>query len=112
LIAEHAYAYQKLKGVKIPVLFKDSIIVVTPLKNSDDSDPRMPLNYAHEESEAGADSSNAIGFSSGTTPRCARKQSETTQPPSKMLNEGRIGPPYEYLHDTDNAAIYSREFYP
>ncbi|CAI7613380.1 unnamed protein product [Penicillium glandicola] len=52
LICEKMRAYQKAKGLKSPLEFKDSMIVNTPQKEGDDSDPRMPLNYAHGEPEA------------------------------------------------------------
>lgn len=43
--------YRKAKGLKDPVQFKDSMIVLTPQKDGDSSDPRMPLNFAHGEPE-------------------------------------------------------------
>jgi hypothetical protein len=41
--------YRKAKGLKDPVQFNDSMIVLTPQKDGDSSDPRMPLNFAHGE---------------------------------------------------------------
>lgn len=43
--------YRKAKGLKDPVQFKDSMIILTPQKDGDSSDPRMPLNFAHGEPE-------------------------------------------------------------
>jgi hypothetical protein len=45
------WEYRKAKGLKDPVQFKESMIVITPQKDGDSSDPRMPLNYAHGELE-------------------------------------------------------------
>ncbi|KAJ5082110.1 hypothetical protein N7532_011153 [Penicillium argentinense] len=47
VICERMKVYQKAKGLKSHTLFKDSMIVITPKKDGDDTDPRMPLNYAH-----------------------------------------------------------------
>lgn len=41
--------YRKAKGLKDPVRFNDSMIILTPQKDGDSSDPRMPLNFAHGE---------------------------------------------------------------
>lgn len=51
--------YRKAKGLKDPVQFKDSMIVLTPQKDGDSSDPRMPLNFAHGESEPAPEAQNA-----------------------------------------------------
>lgn len=52
VISEKMRAYQKAKGLKLPLEFNDSMIVITPQKEGDHSDPKMPLNYAHGEPEA------------------------------------------------------------
>lgn len=49
LICQRMRVYRKSKGLKNPVHFKDSMIILTPQKDGDTSDPRMPLNYAHGE---------------------------------------------------------------
>lgn len=43
--------YRKAKGLKDPVQFKDSMIILTPQEDGDSSDPRMPLNFTHGEPE-------------------------------------------------------------
>jgi hypothetical protein len=51
MVCERMREYRKAKGLKDPVQFKDSMIVITPQKDGDSSDPRMPLNFAHGEPE-------------------------------------------------------------
>jgi hypothetical protein len=49
MICDNMRAYQKSRGLKDPSHFQDSMIILTPQKHGDTSDPRMPLNYAHGE---------------------------------------------------------------
>lgn len=51
VIYERMKAYQKARGFRSPAEFNDSMIVVTPQKEGDSSDPKLPLNYAHGEPE-------------------------------------------------------------
>ncbi|OKL57359.1 hypothetical protein UA08_07452 [Talaromyces atroroseus] len=52
MIVEHMRAYQRAKGIKTPVRFKDSMIVVPPQNGGDDSEPRMPPIYTNVEPKA------------------------------------------------------------
>ena len=49
IICNRMRAYQKTKGFKNPVHFKDSMIILTPQKDGDSSDPHMPLNSTNED---------------------------------------------------------------
>jgi hypothetical protein len=51
MVSERMREYRRAKGLKDPVQFKDSMIVLTPQKEGDSSDPWMPLNFAHGERE-------------------------------------------------------------
>jgi hypothetical protein len=53
MICDNMRVYQKSRGLKNPSHFQDSMIILTPQKHGDTSDPRMPLNYAHGEPETG-----------------------------------------------------------
>lgn len=53
MICENMRVYHKSRGLKNPSHFQDSMIILTPQKDGDTSDPRMPLNYAHGEPETG-----------------------------------------------------------
>lgn len=65
MIVEHTRAYHKVKGLKTPVRFKDSMIVVTPQRDGDDSDRKAPLNCAHGEPEPETNARDASISSSG-----------------------------------------------
>lgn len=49
IICNRMRAYQKTKGFKNPVHFKDSMIILTPQKDGDSSDPHMPLNSTNDD---------------------------------------------------------------
>ncbi|KAL2848440.1 hypothetical protein BJY01DRAFT_233992 [Aspergillus pseudoustus] len=51
LISDKMRAYHAAKQSKLPAHVTDSMIVVTPQIAGDETDPRMPLNYAHGEPE-------------------------------------------------------------
>lgn len=98
LIADHIHAYQKAKGIKTPVRFKDSMIILPPQKDGDDSDPRMPLNYAHGEPKAECDAQNSSMPPSGVMSGHAEVQPRISQPPTGMPLESGTGPVNEYLN--------------
>ncbi|KAL2803121.1 hypothetical protein BJX63DRAFT_412957 [Aspergillus granulosus] len=52
MISDQMRAYHAARQSKSPAHFNKSMIVVTPQLDGDESDPRMPLNYAHGEPEA------------------------------------------------------------
>ncbi|KAJ5281729.1 hypothetical protein N7478_007101 [Penicillium angulare] len=52
LLCKRMRAYHKAKGLKNPVQFDDSMIIITPQKEGDTSNPHMPLNFAHGEPQA------------------------------------------------------------
>ncbi|KAJ5113194.1 hypothetical protein N7456_001728 [Penicillium angulare] len=52
LLCQRMRAYHKAKGLKNPVQFDDSMILITPQKEGDNSNPHMPLNFAHGEPQA------------------------------------------------------------
>jgi hypothetical protein len=54
MISDQMRAYHAAKQSKLPATFNESMIVVTPQIAGDESDPRMPLNYAHGEPEGSA----------------------------------------------------------
>jgi hypothetical protein len=49
LIAERMRVYQEAKGLKSPVKLRDLDIAVMPQQVGEDLDPKMPLNYAHDQ---------------------------------------------------------------
>ncbi|KAJ5417207.1 uncharacterized protein N7487_000757 [Penicillium crustosum] len=102
LIAEHTRAYQKAKGIKTPVRFKDSMIILPPQKAGDDSDPRMPLNYAHGKPKAEYNARYASMPPSGVMPGYAEVQSQISHPPTGMSLESGTGPVNEYLNTPSN----------
>ncbi|CAI7621132.1 unnamed protein product [Penicillium pancosmium] len=61
MVCERMQEYRKAKGLKDPVQFKDSMIVLTPQKEGDSSDPWMPLNFAHGELEPASHTKNPTG---------------------------------------------------
>ncbi|KUM60175.1 hypothetical protein ACN42_g6960 [Penicillium freii] len=102
LIVEHMRAYQKAKGIKTPVRFKDSMIILPPQKDGDDSDPRMPLNYAHGEPRAECNDRYVSMPPSGVMPGHAEVQPQISQPPTGMPLEIGTGPANEYLNTPSN----------
>ncbi|KAJ5603047.1 hypothetical protein N7537_006003 [Penicillium hordei] len=98
MIVEHMHAYQKAKGIKTPVRFKDSMIILPPQKDGDDSDPRMPLNYAHGEPKAEYNARYASMPRSGVMSSHTEVQSRIPQPPTGMPLESGNGPVNEYLN--------------
>ncbi|CAG8888720.1 unnamed protein product [Penicillium egyptiacum] len=102
MILEHMHAYQKTKGIKTPVRFKDSMIVVPPQKDGDDSDPRMPLNYAHGEPKAECNARYASIPPSGVMSGYAEVQSRISQPATGMPLESGTGPVNEHLNTPSN----------
>ncbi|CEN61084.1 hypothetical protein ASPCAL07750 [Aspergillus calidoustus] len=60
MISDQMRAYHAAKQSKLPVTFNESMIVVTPQIAGDESDPRMPLNYAHGEPEGSAPTARNI----------------------------------------------------
>lgn len=102
MIVEHMRAYQKAKGIKTPVRFKDSMIILPPQKDGDDSDPRMPLNYAHGEPKAEYYARYASMPRSGVVSSYAEVQSRISQPPTEMPLESGTGLVNEYLNAPSN----------
>ncbi|KAL5343280.1 fungal-specific transcription factor domain-containing protein [Aspergillus crustosus] len=49
IISQRMRHYHNTKGSKLPSHFTESMIVITPQNIGEESDPRMPLNYAHGE---------------------------------------------------------------
>lgn len=104
MVCERMWEYRKAKGLKDPVQFKDSMIILTPQKDGDSSDPRMPLNFAHGEPEPEPEPQ------SHTQNRPARAdlsteniQSGVAQLPPTLTVEGNFVPP-EFPSVIDNTA--------
>jgi hypothetical protein len=104
MIVEHTRAYQKVKGQKTPVRFKDSMIVVTPQRDGDDSDPKAPLNYAHGEPEPETNARDASISSSGVIHGYVGAQFTMAQPRTEMSGEIGTDPTNDDLHTPDNTA--------
>jgi hypothetical protein len=60
MVCERMQEYRKAKGLKDPVQFKNSMIVLTPQKEGDSSDPWMPLNFAHGQPEPASHTKNPL----------------------------------------------------
>lgn len=51
-ITEGMQQYHGQRGLRSPVTITDSMILISPKKAGDDSDPTLPLNYAYEKPPA------------------------------------------------------------
>ena len=75
------------------------MIILPPQKDGDDSDPRMPLNYAHGEPKAECNARYASTPPSGVMPGYVEVQPRISQPPTGMPLEIGTGPVNEYSED-------------
>ncbi|KGO72767.1 Transcription factor, fungi [Penicillium italicum] len=103
VICEKMRAYQKAKGLKSPLEFKDSMILITPQKEGDDSDPKMPLNYAHEEPGAEALVGNPPAVSESLPFTYDRIDPAMVELPSTLLTNTTTNSTTAMSHIFDNA---------
>jgi hypothetical protein len=104
MIAERTRAYQKVKGAITPVRFKDSMIVITPQKEGDGTDTRMPLNYAHGEPETEANAYNSTANPNSAAPARVGVVSGRPQAPLEVPAESRTYQCHDYSHDQSYAS--------
>jgi hypothetical protein len=104
VICERMNVYQKGRGLKSPVGFNDSMILVTPQKEGDSSDPKLPHNFAHGEPESEARSHKASTLPQAST-SCSRDQESGLPKTSFDLPTHSIpGPSAEIPHALNNVA--------
>ncbi|KAI5459595.1 hypothetical protein BGZ63DRAFT_455200 [Mariannaea sp. PMI_226] len=106
-IAEGMRTYQRGKGLKLPVQFKPSMIVITPQKAGDSSDPRMPLNYAHGEPETEVGGPNTIGAPDSELPHNhSESEPRVHQPAFSSLENHGSNSIHDWSNSVQNAASY------
>ncbi|KAL3457019.1 hypothetical protein BJX64DRAFT_280919 [Aspergillus heterothallicus] len=96
MISDQMRAYHTAKQSKLPATFNESMIVVTPQVAGDESDPRMPLNYAHGEPET----SNPIHTRAAVHDQPPVPPMIQVSYPPPTSNPAPWGPYGQTLHDT------------
>lgn len=49
MFVERMAEYRERRRIRVPVSMKESMILITPSRVGDESDPTLPLNYAHND---------------------------------------------------------------
>ena len=104
VICERMNAYQKVRGLKSPVDFNDSMILVTPQKEGDSCDPKFPLNYAHGEPEVAQQINDSSAVSQNSTYCPVDREAAMTRLPSDLPTSSGPNPNTGIPHVLNHAA--------